>query len=360
MCRLSYPAAPDLIVVGLGPAGASAAAAAAAAGVSVLAIDRKQIAGAPVQCAEFIPASLSATDAIVSTSRRQAIAEMHTYFDVSPRDHVANLRGTTVDRAAFDRQLVDRAKEAGAVCRFATTVSRIRADGSVCLGNGELIRAPVIIGGDGPRSPVGCALGYRNTQLVDARQITVPLRTPHHASDIFLSPDYHGGYGWLFPCGTHANLGVGVVPHSRHRLKSLLEGLHQSLVRAKRVGAAIVKRTGGTIPVGGMLTATGAIGRSMAMLCGDAAGLSNAITGAGINAAVESGRLAGAAAANYLAGERNAGRMYDDELRDLFAVALSRSVQRRRRLISRYDNGRQPSHQDLRDAWIAYPEYWAA
>ena len=47
-----------VLVVGLGPAGARAARAAAQAGARVLAIDRKRVAGQPVQCAEFVPAMI--------------------------------------------------------------------------------------------------------------------------------------------------------------------------------------------------------------------------------------------------------------------------------------------------------------
>ena len=41
----------EVLVVGLGPAGASAAEAAARAGARVIGLDRKERAGVPVQCA---------------------------------------------------------------------------------------------------------------------------------------------------------------------------------------------------------------------------------------------------------------------------------------------------------------------
>jgi digeranylgeranylglycerophospholipid reductase len=42
---------PDVVVVGLGPAGSRAAATAAAAGLVVVALERRRAAGTPVQCA---------------------------------------------------------------------------------------------------------------------------------------------------------------------------------------------------------------------------------------------------------------------------------------------------------------------
>src|SRR5690606_38137653 len=50
------PAMTDVLVLGLGPAGARAATEAARRGYRVLAIDRKREAGRPVQCAELVPA----------------------------------------------------------------------------------------------------------------------------------------------------------------------------------------------------------------------------------------------------------------------------------------------------------------
>ena len=49
---------PDVLVVGLGPAGSRAAAVAATAGLSVVALERRRVAGTPVQCAEFVPAPI--------------------------------------------------------------------------------------------------------------------------------------------------------------------------------------------------------------------------------------------------------------------------------------------------------------
>jgi len=351
---------PDLLVVGLGPGGASAARAAAAAGCRVLAVDRKIRAGVPVQCAEFVPAMLNSTIDAVGASRRQPIEEMQTFVEDEGPDRKEDFPGVMVDRAEFDQHLVEQAVAAGAECRLDTTVAGVDADGTVRLGNGECVHARIVIGADGPRSRIGQAIGAVNTALVVARQVTVPLLVPHLATDIFLSADYCGGYAWLFPRGNVANLGLGVEPAAIDQLKPLLERLHQSLVAEGRVGAEIVHSTGGAIPVGGMVTPNGMLDQCLVLLCGDAAGLTNPITGAGISSAVLSGTLAGESAVNWLAGDVEAAADYREELEDLFGVALARAVRRRQAILSRYKDGENPSPRDLRAAWIAYPEYWAA
>jgi digeranylgeranylglycerophospholipid reductase len=109
----------------------------------------------------------------------------------------------------------------------------------------------------------------------------------------------------------------------------------------------ILAVTGGAIPVGGMLRPWGNLGKSLVMLAGDAAGLANPVTGAGIAAAVHSGRLAGQAAAT------GAVQDYEEELADVHRAALERAARRRRELLS--SNHEKAA---LRRGWIAYPEYW--
>jgi flavin-dependent dehydrogenase len=131
-------------------------------------------------------------------------------------------------------------------------------------------------------------------------------------------------------------------------------------VESGRVGPEILGLTGGVIPVGGMLKPWGMVGGTLALLAGDAAGLANPVTGAGIAAAVHSGRLAGQAAAAWVSGDREAGVDFEEELRTVFQSALDRAMERRRELAALSRTGALPDRAALRRGWIAYPEYWAA
>jgi geranylgeranyl reductase family protein len=346
----------DVLVLGLGPAGASAAAEAARRGCRVLALDRKREAGRPVQCAEFVPAMVGIDVGNLAAATRQSIRAMETFVEDDAPDIQANFPGRMLDRATFDAGLVEAAKAAGAQCRLAVSVRRVLADGRVELAGGALVSAPVIVGGDGPRSLAGRAIGRMNRALVETRQITVPLRVPHQATDIFLSADIPGGYAWLFPKGAVANLGAGVDPAHKAALRDIVARLHATLAEEGRVGAQILGMTGGLIPVGGMLTAHGMLDGTLVLLAGDAAGLTHPVTGAGIAAAVHSGRLAGQAAAQWSAGDRTAAADYQEELESVFKPALDRAVRRRRELAT---CGR-PEKTALRRGWIGYPEYWTA
>ena len=355
----SDPIFPTVLVVGLGPAGACAAAEAARRGCEVIAVDRRREPGRPVQCAEFVPALASVDIPALSESVRQPIRSMSTSIEGAAPDAKEDFSGRMLDRAAFDAALVAAAGRAGARCRFGVAARSIARDGEVRLSDGSGVRAAVVIGADGPRSSVGRRIGCVNRHMVETRQIMVALAQPHDATDIFLSAGIPGGYGWLFPKGTRANLGAGVEPAHKARLKGIVAGLHAELIESGRVGPDILGLTGGAIPVGGLLTPRGLLGATLALLAGDAAGLTNPVTGAGIAAAVHSGRLAGEAAAKWIGGDRKAGADYEEELRAVFQPALDRALERRRELAAHWRAGAAPARAALRRGWIAYPEYWA-
>ncbi len=350
----------DVLVVGLGPAGSCAAAKAAKGCLSVLAIDRRQRPGEPVQCAEFVPDLLGQEIKTPRAVRRQSITEMITFVEDEPPDNRRDFRGQMIDRGEFDRQLLAEARENGADCRFGLILRSIDIDGTVLLSSGERVFPKVIVGSDGPRSMVGLAIGSPNQSLVETRQITVPLLNPHQGTDIFLSAEFVGGYGWMFPKGESANIGVGVSPFARSQLKPLVESIRHRLLRESRIGEAVLTHTGGEIPVGGMVTSYGQLGGVDVFLAGDAAGLTNPITGAGIPSAVISGELAGEVAIAAVAGDPNAGKDYMDELFDVFGTSLERAFQRRQEILGFHSEGQALIPDDLRRTWIAYPEYCAA
>lgn len=348
----------DVFVIGLGPAGACAAAEAARRGCRVVAVDRRHEPGRPVQCAEFVPALIGMEVEALAHSVQQPIRSMMTFVEEEAPDVRENFPGTMLDRALFDAALVEKARRAGASCSFGVSVRHLSVKGDLRLSDGRGFSARAIVGADGPRSLAGRAIGRSNVALVETRQITVALLHPYDATDIFLSRAIPGGYAWLFPKGKLANLGAGIDPARKARLKTIVDELHHSLAENGRVGVDVLGLTGGLIPVGGMLEPWGTLGATPVLLAGDAAGLSNPITGAGIAAAVHSGRLAGEAASLAVAGDPHAVGDYEDELRSVFGAALERARRRREELAGALAS-RVSANGALRRGWIAYPEYWA-
>lgn len=347
----------DVLVIGLGPAGAGAAAGAAAAGYKTIGFDGKSRAGYPVQCAEFVPSLLTNETMAAYHQSQQLIDKMVTFVEDELPDEKIPFSGRIIDREKFDAELCEIASQSGAVLNFGKKL--IKLDGNKAIFNdGTTVIAKIIIGADGPHSFVGKAVGLTNEETLETRQITIPLLGPIKSTDIYLSSKYIGGYGWLFPKNETANLGIGVVHEKRHLLKPLLDELHARLISEGRVGGEILYTTGGAIPVGGMIKPYAKSGDATVILAGDAAGLTNPISGAGIPAAVVSGRMAAEAAISLLQGNDDAAEEYEQELQELFGTSLKRARAHYEKLMAIHKN-ETPKPAQLRTAWIAYDEYWS-
>jgi flavin-dependent dehydrogenase len=203
---------------------------------------------------------------------------------------------------------------------------------------------------------VATALGLPPLPVVHTRQYRVPLPRPYPDTDIWLSAAFPGGYGWLFPKGTIANLGVGIDKHFQRDTKGPLEALHAALVRQGRVGPEVLARTGGPIPVGGLRRR---LVEGRVIFVGDAGGFTHPISGAGIAAAVASGEAAGVAVAAFLEGATGALADYEEEMRDRYQSTLDRAVQRRAALAQAWHTPRASLDETHRRSWIAFDEYFA-
>jgi len=348
----------DLLVVGLGPGGASAARAAARAGLRVVGVDKKRRPGEPVQCAEFVPRPL-VSEPQVRAAHVQDIHGMRTFHPEGRLTVTEHFPGLMIDRRRLDAGIAAEAAEAGATLHYATRLERLDTEAGEAWFHGPegefSVRFRLLIAADGPRSPVARSLGLPELAHVFTRQYTVPLREPFATTDIWLSPDYPGGYAWLFPKGEVANLGLGLDKRFSGDLKTPLDRLHRQLQAEGRVGGEILGHTGGEIPVAGLRPEL--VWEDKVLFVGDAAGLTHPITGAGIAPAILSGELAGQAAAEYLAGDGEALEDYQEEIRDRYQGSLAHAVARRALLERAFQARQTPEPSTFQATWIAFDEY---
>lgn len=350
----------DVLVVGLGPGGGSAARTAAAGGLKVVGVDRRHRIGEPVQCAEFLPNPLKRHTQPEGV-RIQPITGMRTYLPSGHRED-SDFAGLMIDRARLDQSVAEAAADNGADLRTETRLLALDTEARRARLKGPAgeytVEARLIVGADGPHSPVAKAAGLPQQPTVHTRQHTLPLRAPHADTDIYLSPAFPGGYGWFFPRGEVANVGLGIDRRFADDLAAPLEDLTARLVAEGWVADELLGRTGGSIPVGGLrpLVQPGPV-----LLVGDAGGLTHPITGAGIPAALVTGERAGEAAAEYLAGGvGEALADYEEDVRDQFAVSVERGRQRRLELEAVWNRPEAATDAPHRRGWIAFSEYYAA
>jgi len=347
----------DILVVGAGPAGSSAARAAAGRGLEVLVVERRDTIGVPVQCAEFIPAPLlgeigPARDFVV-----QSVTGMET---ILPDGGVKGMRspGLMIRRDLFDQSLARAAEAAGATLLASTRVLRME-EGEVVVkskreAGEERVKAKVIIGADGPCSTVGRWIGSENRNLIPAVQWRVPLTSPMEHTEVYFHEDFYGGYGWLFPVGREANVGLGRKRRNGRdeRIGKVLERFVSRLAEEGKVEPRPIRTTAGWIPAEPARKVT----KGNVLLVGDAAGQTHPITGAGVSQAVIGGRMAGKWAACAVAtGDLSLLDAYEQEWRELFGDAQGRAHRRRKALEENWDC----LETAVRASWVAFREYYA-
>lgn len=350
----------DVLVIGMGPAGGAAALEAARGGLTVLGVEKKREVGVPVQCAEFIPLPMmrySRGEGVL----RQSITGMKSFL---PSQHVEQTEfpGLMIDRAKFDQWFASEAQKAGAEVLTASRLVALdtaRQEAKIETPQGELtVSYTLLIAADGPHSAVAEQLGLPELDSVYTRQYTVPLLQPFEDTDIWLSDDFPGGYGWLFPKGNFANLGLGLDKGITQDMKAPLDALHAQLVAEGRVGTEILYRTGGAIPVGGLREH---LVMGDVVFVGDAGGFCHPITGGGISAAVVSGERAGQAAVALLKEQDKAAlEDYEEDMRDQFEGTLTRAVERRQWMARYWRTAEAQQDAMHRKGWIAFPEYFQA
>ena len=339
----------DVLIVGSGPAGATAAYILSRNDVRVMLVDIKRAPGVPVQCAEFVPIQLK--HKFPEFFPKDVVAqEVRDMVHFTPWGEVVSMQseGYVLHRDRFDRGIVEHALKGGAELRLRTVFLGFE-DGKVWLEHIDTrkryaVEAELVIGADGPRSKVARLTGEHTGSFLATAQFTLPLR--ERVSDLLIYfRDYiPGGYGWVFPKGELANVGVGIDPHYPVNVMESLRRLVAELTSEGVVGKEVLGRTGGWIPAEGVKRPL----RGNVVLVGDAGGFCHPITGGGIANAVYTGAMAGEA---ILEGDLED---YSEESMELFGSSLNRAAEKRIKYMKTWD--------DLRfiipRTWIAFEEYW--
>ena len=212
----------------------------------------------------------------------------------------------------------------------------------------------MIIGADGPCSTVGRWIGSENRNLIPAVQWRVSLTSPREYTEVYFHEEFYGGYGWLFPVGREANVGLGRRRRNEHDggIGKVLERFVSRLVEEGKVEPRPIRTTAGWIPAEPARKTT----RGNVLLAGDAAGHTHPITGAGVSQAVIGGRMAGEWAARAVEdGDLSLLCEYEVEWRELFGDVQERAHRRRKSLEENWGC----LETAVKTSWVAFGEYYA-
>jgi geranylgeranyl reductase family protein len=310
----------DVLVVGAGPAGSTAAMLLAGRGFRVLVVDkdrfpRDKVCGdgiAPravhslqvLGVEEELEGRFQRTRGIRFYATRDGVTEVRYPMGSRYPDH-----GYVVPRRELDAILLRRAKERGAEVLEGCRVTGLLApDGGRIPGvraemDGERLelRAGYILGADGPSSVVGREAGLlRKDPLYLGVSVRCYMRGVRDLADfleIYPEDAISPGCGWIFPVsGDRANVGVGFMLYARETRDLNLNRLWKAFLRNTRHAA---RKLASAEPLGkprGALLRVGLGGAfprlANVLLAGDAASMTNPISGEGITYALESGRWA--------------------------------------------------------------------
>ena len=299
----------DAVVVGSGPAGTVTARFAAESGAKVLIIERRSEVGVPVLCGEGI--SKNVDNYKVLEGRRWIANNMDGARIFSPdgtkvtlaAEMAGNETGYVLYRDIFDQELARGAVRAGAELMLNTrAVDLIKENGKIKGVKAKHfdeeidIRADVVVGADGVESKVGRWGGIKTTlkpkDLETCAQYTLTgIDVDRAYCDFYLGKKIApGGYVWVFPKGNDvANVGIGILASlsTPGLATKLLDKFISSYPELKK--GEPVRFLAGAVSVCEPYESV----RDNLLLVGDAARQVDPITGGGLMASIEAGKIAG-------------------------------------------------------------------
>ena len=305
----------DVVVIGAGPAGSMAAKEIASKGFSVLLIDMKKEIGKPVQCAEAI--TEYALENVDLTPTREWIKQKVKGVKILlPENHhfYSTMPGLSIDRHLFDQWIANMATDAGSELELHTIMKDIQGkerQWEVKTSKGTF-KSKIIIGADGAPSKTARLLG-----LLKKREYIKALQYKFNKNDIefpvsdwlcmTMDEKFNGGYGWVFPRENEYNVGIGGPNGNIQLLNDYCKSLHFNIDKKKKFNA-------GLIPQYFQFTSRVKNG---AVIVGDAAGMTNPVTGGGIHPALYSGKAAGKNIADALEKENlNLLKNYERQMKE--------------------------------------------
>lgn len=359
----------DTVVVGAGPAGSMAASALAKAGFSVLMLEKHREIGVPLCCAEAV--SLKSLRLFMEPDHSWVAAHINGATLFSPDGTEVTVPwpgvGVVLERKIFDRYLGQRAAQAGAKVQVNSEATGLVWEGDMVVGvmveaSGKrtTIACSLVIGADGMESLIGSWAGL-DTRLGPgqlhscAQHLMAGVDGPVDRVCFWVGNQVApGGYAWIFPKGAgRANVGLGIVGSRAMDTKPSVY-LNRFIERYLPQAVPIESMVGGTPALGDGHPMV----KSNVLLAGDAARLTDSLSGAGIAVAMASGDLAGRLGAEYLkTGDRKILEAYPKKwwsgpwrdlkfhhkVRDVFLKLSDAEMDRIAKLLVKILEGKDPS-----------------
>jgi len=338
----------DVIISGAGPAGSMAAIHLASLGVSVLILEksffpRYKVCGGGLTHKILHEIPFDITPVIETTIRD--IRFSTDLKEVYTRKSALPLMYCTM-RTRLDSFLLEMALKKGARISTDQQVMRIRQEQSFIelQTKDNTYHSLLVIGADGASGVTARLAGLRDhiqPGLAWEAEVIADTETIQRFSQtVFLDwGTFPGGYGWMFPKNDHFSVGIGgpgslskwMIPYYHKFLKYLSSETGQWMVNdgnSMKDMASFITLNGKPatfsikswpIPV---RVKKSSFHRDRILVTGDAAGLSDPLTGEGIYYAIRSGILAAQACEKFLKGKTVSLQSYTDSVNEELMTEL--------------------------------------
>jgi geranylgeranyl reductase family protein len=339
------PTDADVIIAGAGPAGSLAAFVLASKGVQVLILEKSQFpryktcgGGLTAKILREIPFDISQViETDIDTIRFSRNCE-----NVFSRTSHDPFMYCTM-RGKLDDFLLQKAVKSGARVMMNQQIRRFsESEGCVnVVTDDSEFRSVLLVGADGASSIVARSAGLRkNLQMGLAWEAEVnvpPEFLARFSRTVFLDwGTFPGGYGWAFPKEDHFSVGVGgpakntglMIPYYQMFLRYFSNAGTDRITREKQNNSVvpevgIVSLKSWPIPV---RRGKGDLHHSRILVAGDAAGLTDPLTGEGIYYAVQSGKFAAQSCLEFLSGSAASLEKYSERINGELMPELKEAV----------------------------------
>jgi geranylgeranyl reductase family protein len=285
----------DVIVVGAGPAGATLAYELAKRGIGVLVLEKEKLPRYKCCAGGVTSKAAKLLDFDISEVVEDVIYELSFTYNMGSSylgQHSQPLI-YTVMRDVFDYFLVEKAQQLGAVLIDGQKVMQVQvgADWVEMPTADNLFRTRLVVGADGAYSVVARELGMgRSIEYLVGMESEVVVPEEELAKwksrvhiDLGCIP---GGYAWVFPKRNHLSIGAGCLVSKARGLNRR----YQKFLTLLGMGNYTIARSSShLVPT---CTKGRFVWQDKALLLGDAAGLTDPLTGEGIYNAIQSAQLA--------------------------------------------------------------------
>ena len=285
----------DVIIIGGGPAGSTTARYAASHGRKVLVVDGRENIGSPLQCGELVPSNeemkrlcpkVPEIDDLFQTPDEAVSKKTEIMKIIPPSGKPLSFKfdGLVLNRVKHDEALVELAKKSGATYLTGKRVVDV-IDNKVILKDGSEITGKIIVGAGGHHDVI-------RRKYWDEESLNIPVKFQLIEGEFGDDLELHfgtvapGGYAWMFPKKSGANIGVGI--QRKFSKGKSLNGYTESFI--KEYGDSATFSGAGSLPMSGTIKT---FVKGNYLLVGDAAGMVLPSNGAGITIAMIGGRIAG-------------------------------------------------------------------